>query len=221
MEYHVTIGKCELYHGDCWDVLGVLPDSSVDLILGDAPWKPRKLRWHVGNPQQAILHECLRVARGPVIWVGGGTPDGNAHFGMFKPPAQWVDIDSSELTRGLEAHGVVYAFRPLWGWRLETAIPFTPQVNESLLTPGYQLGPHTSPTPVELARQIILGCGARSVLDPFMGTGWTGVACALCSIPFIGIEIKHDTFVIAAERIRWAYRETTTNLGWNEAGSRE
>jgi hypothetical protein len=205
MESHVSIGKCDLYLGDSKDVLKRFADASVDLILGDAPWKPRKLAWGPGNPQQAILNECLRVSRGPVIWLGGGTPNGNmagnVHFNMFEPPARAVDYEHTELTRLLETHETHYTWRPVWAWRLDKPMCFAPQPNAEILGPAYQLGPHTSPTPVELARQIILACGARSVLDPFMGTGWAGVACRDLGIDFIGIELTDWFFGISKQRI--------------------
>ena len=43
------------------------------------------------------------------------------------------------------------------------------------------------------------------ILDPFMGSGTTGVACAKLGRKFIGIELDEDYFNIACERIRKAY----------------
>lgn len=45
------------------------------------------------------------------------------------------------------------------------------------------------------------------MLDPFMGSGTTGVACAERQRRFIGIEIDPDYFDIACDRIRGAYRQ--------------
>jgi site-specific DNA-methyltransferase (adenine-specific) len=39
------------------------------------------------------------------------------------------------------------------------------------------------------------------VLDPFMGTGTTGVACKKLNRQFIGIELDQEYFKIAKERI--------------------
>ena len=43
------------------------------------------------------------------------------------------------------------------------------------------------------------------IIDPFMGSGTTGVACAKLGRKFIGIELDEDYFNIACERIRKAY----------------
>ena len=45
----------------------------------------------------------------------------------------------------------------------------------------------------------------HTILDPFMGSGTTGVACAKLGRKFIGIEIESKYFDIACERIRKAY----------------
>ena len=47
----------------------------------------------------------------------------------------------------------------------------------------------------------------ETVLDPFMGSGTTGVACARLGRSFIGIEIDASYFNIACERIRKAYAQ--------------
>lgn len=47
----------------------------------------------------------------------------------------------------------------------------------------------------------------ESVLDPFMGSGTTGVACAQLDRKFIGIEIEPKYFDIACRRIEQAYAQ--------------
>ena len=47
----------------------------------------------------------------------------------------------------------------------------------------------------------------HTVLDPFMGSGTTGVACATLRRKFIGIEIEPTYFDIACKRIEAAYRQ--------------
>ena len=46
-----------------------------------------------------------------------------------------------------------------------------------------------------------------TVLDPFMGSGTTGVACAKLGRRFIGIEIEPRYFDIACARIDRAYAQ--------------
>jgi len=47
----------------------------------------------------------------------------------------------------------------------------------------------------------------ETVLDPFMGSGTTGVACAKLGRSFIGIELEPRYFDIACKRIEDAYKQ--------------
>ena len=51
------------------------------------------------------------------------------------------------------------------------------------------------------------------VLDPFMGSGTTGVACVKTGRSFIGIEIDPDYFAVACKRIEAAYRQPDLFVG--------
>jgi len=66
---------------------------------------------------------------------------------------------------------------------------------------------HPCPYPVTLPWTAIRATHAETVLDPFMGSGTTGVACAQLGRKFIGIEIEPKYFDIACRRIEDAYRQ--------------
>jgi DNA modification methylase len=65
--------------------------------------------------------------------------------------------------------------------------------------------PHTKP--VSLMEFLVRLTAAETVLDPFMGSGSTGVACANSGRKFIGIELDPTYFQIACERIAAAYAQ--------------
>lgn len=60
---------------------------------------------------------------------------------------------------------------------------------------------HPAPFPVELARRAIETTSANTILDPFMGSGSTGVAALECGRRFIGIEIDPGYCETARKRI--------------------
>jgi DNA modification methylase len=68
---------------------------------------------------------------------------------------------------------------------------------------------HPSPKPVRLMIWLVeeLSEEDESILDPFMGSGTTGVACMNLGRKFIGIEIEPKYFDIACERITNAQRQ--------------
>lgn len=66
---------------------------------------------------------------------------------------------------------------------------------------------HIAEKPIELMLQLISVTMPRAmVVDPFMGSGTTGVACVESGRRFIGIEIDKRSFEISCERIATAYR---------------
>lgn len=68
---------------------------------------------------------------------------------------------------------------------------------------------HPSEKPVSLMKLLIENSTQKgdTILDPFMGSGTTGVACAELNRKFIGIEKEEKYFDIAKKRIELAYRQ--------------
>ena len=68
---------------------------------------------------------------------------------------------------------------------------------------------HPNEKPIEVVEQLVVTHSNASdlILDPFMGSGTTGVACARLGRRFIGIEIEPRYFDIACRRIEEAYRQ--------------
>lgn len=63
---------------------------------------------------------------------------------------------------------------------------------------------HPTQKPVELMKILIENSSNKNdiVLDCFMGSGSTGVACLETGRRFIGIEIEKKFFDVAVDRIR-------------------
>lgn len=70
-------------------------------------------------------------------------------------------------------------------------------------------GAHPTEKPVPLMTEIVgdFTQPGQTILDPFMGSGTTGVACAKMGRKFIGIEIDPRYFDIACKRIEAAYAQ--------------
>lgn len=73
--------------------------------------------------------------------------------------------------------------------------------------PAQAFADHPAPFPIEIPIRCIETSPAQTVLDPFMGSGTTGVACAKLGRKFIGIEIDPGYFDIACKRIEDAYKQ--------------
>jgi site-specific DNA-methyltransferase (adenine-specific) len=64
---------------------------------------------------------------------------------------------------------------------------------------------HPTVKPLPLMNKIITNTNGDLILDPYMGTGTTGVACVKAGRKFIGIEVNENFFDIACKRIEQAY----------------
>jgi DNA modification methylase len=214
-----TIGNATLYLGDCRDVLPTLP--KVDAVITDIPYGEvnrasaglRNLDKGAADVETCDLAEVLQVlALGQSVYVWCGTEQ------------------VSELRAGLVAAG--YSTR-LGVWEKSNPSPMNGQYlwlsaleccvygkragahfAEFCKAPVWR-GPtaekedHPTPKPVWLMeRQILASVKANgTVLDAFMGSGTTGVACASLGRAFIGIEREAKYFDIACRRIEDAQRQ--------------
>ncbi len=167
-------------------------------------WQRKVVRqcWETLSDNGAIFYNHKPRPRNKTLWtplcLGDGLPlrqiiiwARNAGFNFspshFLPTHEWVIIWAKEgfalKSRGAGAGGDVWY------------IPF--DINTA----------HPAPFPVELPMRCIEPTRAHTILDPFMGSGTTGVACVKLGRRFIGIEIDEGYFDISVKRIEEAYRQ--------------
>ena len=127
------------------------------------------------------------VWRGLIAWDKGRGARA-AHPGFFRQQCEFVVWGTSGVTKPAQHGG------PFDGCIYETV----KQIDKF-----HQTG---KPTPVMEKLIAIVPPGA-TVLDPFMGSGTTGVACANSDRRFIGVEVNPDYFDIACKRIDAAQRQ--------------
>jgi len=84
-------------------------------------------------------------------------------------------------------------------------------------TPGKMVEPdegyidHPTPKPKHFIKEILKMFSKDNdlILDPFMGSGSTAVACLQLNRRFIGFEIEEKYCKIAHERLQWALARGT------------
>lgn len=84
---------------------------------------------------------------------------------------------------------------------------FETSVWDHPIIPTWSHKNHKNEKPVGLMSRIIQFLGATTVLDPFMGSGTTGVAAINLGRKFTGIEIERGHFDIACKRVADALRQ--------------
>ena len=75
---------------------------------------------------------------------------------------------------------------------------------------GFEENGHPCPKPIEYALWLVSRAASHqeTILDPFMGSGTTGAACAKLGRRFIGIEKERQYFDIACRRIEQTYAQS-------------
>jgi site-specific DNA-methyltransferase (adenine-specific) len=220
----------ELLQGDCLELMKGVPDESVDLIITSPPYNIGKMKsnttihgTYAGNDmeednyqdwQVAFLNECYRVLK-----------DNGSMFynhkvrikkGVAIHPLEWVlkadFLLKQEITwdMGKSANCDKIRFFPFSEriyWLVKN--PKTKLHNTHNLSDVWRVVPthkrketgHIAVMPLEIVTYILESITGEVVLDPFMGSGTTGVACKNLNRNFIGMELDETYFEIAKNRI--------------------
>ena len=188
----------ELYCGDCLALLPELEAGSVDAVVTDPPYGVKYADWDDEMPPQSFLDDCLRTATGQVIWFGAAPM--TLEFGRYSPKPGRFLIWSPKFTLSHTGHnGYAYRWHPIATWRLEKQKSHPWDIFHDA-TMGHNWWNHPATKPVRLMERLAETCG-QTILDPFMGSGTTGVACIRKGRKFIGMEIDEKYFDIAVKRI--------------------
>jgi site-specific DNA-methyltransferase (adenine-specific) len=200
----------DLRLGDCLELMRALPDASVDCVITDPPYNSGLdygETYHDERPYdeywgwlRAIVIECNRVAKLVIVKHSSlKVYDWTAHIDKSRLVIWYKPFSSGFPMNGFATH-----FEPLWvtqgkatHWSKDVFVCNSGNGNREDTTG------HPAQMPEVLAKQIISVCTSEgdTVLDPFMGSGTTGVACVKLGRSFIGMEINPDYFKIAEERI--------------------
>ncbi len=191
-----TIGRATLYLGDCAEVMASWPECfRPGAVVTDPPY-PDYLAEEFGYDEQlirtALAYECPQF----VFWSAKATfpLDHSAIHIWHKTGAG--NIASYE--RIFERHGGK-AFKVYRGNCISNPTMAIFAKDEWF--------DHPTQKPVSLMRQLVSEAKAETILDPFMGSGTTGVAAVQMGKAFIGIEREPRYFDIACRRIEEAQRQ--------------
>ena len=203
----VKIGDATLYHGDCLEILPTLP--KVDAVITDPPYgigfgygqyidSKDNLRTLV----DAFVPLCIDKAR--VVSI---TP-GNLNQYIYPQPT-WTLCWFNRAGAGSGPWGFS-CWQPILCYGPDPYLSSGKGRRPDFIewSESAEVNGHPCPKPTKfMQRWITRVTLSGAVLDPFMGSGTTGVACANLGRKFIGIEIERKYFDIACERIDNAYRQ--------------
>lgn len=220
-----VIGSCELYLGDCLELLQGL--GTFDACVTDPPYMMGSAASRVGKGLRSRIGEWTNASYWYAAWVGAvwhrlerhgsmwvccnwrslpvltmaGDECGASASSIVVWDKDWIGVGSLKGLRqryeliaqfGKDAYGVEDRTEPdIW------RVPWSSQRPSG----------HESEKPVGLMERAIgLSVGSR-ILDPFMGSGTTGVASVKQGRRFVGIEIEPKYFDLACKRIEAAEKQ--------------
>ena len=203
----VEIGNAVLYLGDCLEVLPTL--CKVDAVVMDPPYGngtdygelytdteeevvkviSQVVPWAIENADRCLItsgNQCQHLYPRPRWTLAWVTParvgSGPWGFSCWQPILAYGSCPYLASGKG-RRHDII------------------------MHTEGSEKNGHPCPKPIKFMIKLVQRASLRghTVLDPFMGSGTTGVACAMEGRKFIGIEIEKEYFDMSCKRIEDAY----------------
>jgi site-specific DNA-methyltransferase (adenine-specific) len=139
------------------------------------------ITWFKPNGAPALAGRNFTASHETILWASKGQKA--KHTFNYVQSRDWEVGNDSIYRRGKQ-------MRSVW------SIPTTPKREKAF-------GNHPTQKPLELLKRLIALCTSEGdlVLDPFCGSGTTGVACVLLGRNFIGIDLDQSYLELTAKRI--------------------
>lgn len=226
----LAVDKPWLMLGDCVERMHEIPDGFVDLVVADPPYtmtkkgksvRPNYMPVSMGNsffpgilPEKSEwLSECFRVMN----------PEG-AHLYVFCNTNDIQAYLNAAALAGFKLHNIISMIKDTkmpnrWYLKFTELILFfrkgkAKPINDmtsrdwaKVSMPTQANGKvHVTQKPLCLVQKFVTNSSHAGdcVLDPFLGSGTTGVACINTGRRFIGVELHEPFFDIARGRIETA-----------------
>lgn len=200
-------GRHTVYCADCLDVLPQL--TGIDAVVTDPPygirdkwdkrqmigkrgksrlWGQKNASWDSATQPQKVMDSLLNIGQHAVIWGGN----------YYTLPASrgWLIWDKCQVFSGADAElAWTNLSIPVKAFRLSRIDAYVNTTNERKQ--------HPTQKPLCLMEWCLSFMpNADTILDPFTGSGTTGVACVNTGRRFVGIEIDKGYCDIAVKRIK-------------------
>lgn len=195
----------KIYKGNCLELIKQMPDQSIDLCLTDAPYGIGEHYASFDDTKENLIKlvaelmpELQRVCKRIAITCGVANM-------WYYPKPTWV----------LNWYCKAGAGSSQWGFT--TWQPILVYGQDPYLTNGLgrmadsieqieiaEKNGHPCPKPITLWRKVLKRTSVKKtdiVLDPFMGSGTTAIACMEAGMQWIGFEIEDKYIDIAQGRI--------------------
>jgi len=241
-----------IYNGNCFNLLPLIPDGSIDCIITDPPYNTTNCKWDVAIDLETLFREFERIVKpnGAVVVFCSfkfGVDCVNACKGKLKfrydlvweksKPVGYFDANNRQLRN--HENVIIFSVNEM------REIIFNPQmtygkpyfskgqnkpnaesyfntkridtINAGLYYPvsilhgqnGLSNSVHPTQKPVSLLEYLIATYSNEGdlILDPFLGSGTTAVACRNLKRKYIGFELHEDYYDICVKRLNEPLQE--------------
>jgi len=196
-----------LHLGDCREILPTL--GKVDAVVTDPPYGINAARvrnsekngwrdydapgWDVDRPPAELIGAIIKSARHSIVWGGNYFTD------ALPPSSKWLSWDKGQTDFSLADFELAWCSFDGAARRIQYSRSLAMQDGKE----------HPTQKPIEVMKWCLekLPDGCWTILDPFMGSGTTGVAAVKTGRKFIGIELEPKYFDIACKRISDALKQ--------------
>jgi len=192
------MSEVKLILGDCLEIMKSIPDKSVDAVITDPPYFGYDYDW--GYTDMANMPSWIIELKWFCFWSKSEFPLSwsarhiwsKANRNIGKGAEQYEEI----YERNGGNSGLVYRHAVIDS-------EMNAQLNRDVFCN------HPTQKPINLLIKLVSKISKQgdTILDPFMGSGTTGVACVQTGRNFIGIEIDEKYFKIAEKRIKDAQQQ--------------
>jgi len=202
----VVIGNATLYCGDCMDILPTLP--KVDAVITDPPygvnWAGHGLstqKWDAIYADDGTLDLRDILVLSPIVLSFGA----NCYPNQLPSRGRWLCWDKRTID-GSADKMLGSPFELAWCNKESGFDKIVRVLHGGIVNAdgGKRVHPTQKPTAVMIESIQWAAPKAQTILDPFMGSGTTGVAAIQLGRSFIGIEREPKYFDIACKRIEQA-----------------
>ena len=199
----------KIYNMDCLEGMKSIADKSIDLIITDPPYGKKaskgtngfgtaKNRRYIGEwdnniPSKDIFNEMLRISKNVIVFGGN-------YFAHILPPSNhWIVWDK----KGDIAFKNPFADCELIYTNFNKPIKKIVFKQQGFITDSKDIRYHPTQKPSELIQMLIERYSKEgdTILDCFIGSGSTAIACINTNRRYIGFELDTGYFNIANERI--------------------
>lgn len=210
----------DLRQGDCLELMKTIPDKSIDICISDPPYGlPNEESFELVEKSLIELKRITKMQifildwRNPItvkdkkfaelVWEYGWISGGRTKSNHFYPTHNTIHFMGEDLFNFDTKNGSIIKRQP--GFSSPRQCSYA------------QKSGHPYEKPLKLMEYLVERCNGESFIDPFMGSGTTGVACVNTKRNFIGIELDANYFTIAKKRIEQTVKDCKQELNFEKA----